>query len=367
MRIPDYTKEEILFEEAVSLLKELISEPSISRDEGKTADLIEFYLLQAGCKVNRQGNNVWVQSGASHKRPLVLLNSHHDTVKPVKGYSRDPYKAMEEDGKLFGLGSNDAGASLVCLMMIYLHLYPTDLAFDLVFLASAEEEISGVNGVSSVLPVLGKIAGGIVGEPTQMKMAVAEKGLMVLDGAATGKSGHAARNEGENAIYKALRDIEVLKSISFVRESELLGSIHVNVTMIEAGSQHNVVPDECKFVVDVRTTDAYSNQETLAQLKEEVSSELTPRSTRLQPSSLPKDHFIFKAGKSLNLETFGSSTLSDQALMDFPTCKMGPGDSSRSHSADEYVYLEEIRSGIRGYKDLLLSINQIITDDKALG
>jgi acetylornithine deacetylase len=367
MHIPNYSKEETLYDEALALLKELIAEPSISKEESKTADLIEFYLLQAGCKVNRQGNNVWVQTGASHKRPLVLLNSHHDTVKPAKGYTKDPFKPVIEDGKLYGLGSNDAGASLVCLLMVYLHLSKSDLDFDLVFLASAEEEISGVNGVSSVLPVLGKIAGGVVGEPTQMNMAVAEKGLMVIDGLAAGKSGHAARNEGENAIYKAIQDIDKLKNISFEKHSKYLGPIHVNVTMIDAGSQHNVVPDECKFVVDVRTTDAYSNEATLQLLTEGLQSKLKARSTRLQPSSLSADHFIFKAGRSLNLETFGSPTLSDQALMDFPTCKIGPGDSARSHTADEYIYLEEIREGILGYKNLLLTINQIIKDEKAVG
>lgn len=367
MNIPDYSDESVLFEEAVSLLQQLIATPSLSREEVKTADILEFYMLQAGCKVNRQGNNVWVQSGESYKRPLILLNSHHDTVKPSAEYSRDPYEPLIEEGKLFGLGSNDAGASLVCLLMVYLHLHRSDLAFDLVFLASAEEEISGPKGVASVLPILGNIAGGIVGEPTQMKMAVAEKGLMVLDGLSKGIAGHAARSEGENAIYKAIEDVEILKNTVFDRTSDYLGPIHINVTMIEAGSQHNVVPDECRFVVDVRTTDAYSNEDTLRMLQEAVTSELTARSVRLQPSSLPKDHVIYRAARKQGLETYGSPTLSDQALMSFPSCKIGPGDSARSHTADEYVYLEEIKQGIKGYKELLLNLNQVILDEETLG
>ena len=367
MIIPDFTNKDIQFQEAVELLKQLIAEPSISRSENKTADILEFYLLQSGCKVNRQGNNVWARSGESYKRPLLLLNSHHDTVKPAAGYSKDPFKPVIEDGKLYGLGSNDAGASLVCLLMTYLSLYKQDLNFDMVFLASAEEEVSGQNGVASALPLLGNIAGGIVGEPTLMKMAVAEKGLMVLDGMAKGVSGHAARNEGVNAIYQAMVDIEKLKSFSPEKESEHLGPIHVSVTMINAGTQHNVVPDQCSFVVDVRTTDAYSNEDTLALLQLQVQSELNPRSTRLQPSFLPEGHIIRKAADKLGLEQYGSPTLSDQALMSFPTCKMGPGDSARSHTPDEFIYLDDIRAGLAGYQELLLTINELIEHEKALG
>lgn len=367
MSIPDYSDEDVLYHEALELLKQLIEEPSISKEESKTADLIEFYLLQAGCKVNRQGNNVWTKTGESYKRPLLLLNSHHDTVKPAAGYSMDPFKPAIIDNKLHGLGSNDAGASLVCLLMVYLHLHKLDLDYDLVFLASAEEEISGAKGVASVLPILGKVAAGIVGEPTQMRLAVAEKGLMVLDGTAIGVSGHAARNEGENAIYKGIEDIEKLRRFEFDKVSDHLGPVNINVTMLSAGTQHNVVPDRCSFVVDVRTTDAYTNQETHEVLQSVITSQLKPRSFRLQPSSLPQDHFIRKAAQQIGLDSFGSPTLSDQALMDFPTCKIGPGDSSRSHSADEYIYLDDLKEGIAGYKKLLLTIGKIVQDEKALG
>ena len=367
MIIPDFTNKDIQFQEAVELLKQLIAEPSISRSENKTADILEFYLLKSGCKVNRQGNNVWTRSGESYKRPLLLLNSHHDTVKPAAGYSKDPFKPVIEDGKLYGLGSNDAGASLVCLLMTYLGLYKKDLNFDLVFLASAEEEISGHAGVASVLPLLGNIIGGIVGEPTLMKMAVAEKGLMVLDGIAEGVSGHAARSEGINAIYQAIEDINKLRIFEPEQVSEFLGPIHVNTTMINAGTQHNVVPDQCTFVVDVRTTDAYSNEETLTLLQSHVQSQLKARSTRLQPSFLPEGHIIRKAADKLGLEQYGSPTLSDQALMSFPTCKMGPGDSARSHTPDEFIYLDDIRAGLAGYHDLLLTINELIEHEKALG
>ncbi|MFT4786440.1 MAG: acetylornithine deacetylase [Cyclobacteriaceae bacterium] len=358
MHIPDYSNKELQYQEAVELLKQLISEPSVSRSENKTADLIEYYLLKSGVKVNRQGNNVWSKSGESYKRPLLLLNSHHDTVKPAAGYTKDPHEPIIDEGRLYGLGSNDAGASLVCLLMTYLSLHKEELNFDLVFLASAEEEISGDNGVASVLPLLGNIAGGIVGEPTQMNLAVAEKGLMVLDGLAIGKSGHAARNEGVNAIYQAMDDIVILKSFRAEKTSEHLGPMHVNVTMIQSGTQHNVVPDQCSFVVDVRTTDGYSNEETLAMLQSSVRSKLTPRSTRLQPSFLPADHVIRRAADQLQLSQYGSPTLSDQALMPFATCKIGPGDSARSHTPDEYILLDEIHSGIEGYHNLLMSINK---------
>jgi acetylornithine deacetylase len=362
MRLPDYTDKDFLYAEVVGLLEQLISEPSISRQENKTADILEFYLIQAGCKVNRQGNNVWVQSGHSAKRPLILLNSHHDTVKPAAGYSKDPFKPIVEEGKLYGLGSNDAGASLVCLLLTYLSLYKQDLNFDMVFLASAEEEISGKEGVASVLSLLPKFEGAIVGEPTQMKMAVAEKGLMVLDGLTEGKAGHAARNEGVNAIYLAMEDIEMLKNFKFDKESEHLGPVNANVTMIESGTQHNVVPDRCKFVVDVRTTDAYSNEKTLEVLQSKVKSTLIPRSTRLQPSFLPEDHMIRKAAERLGVETFGSPTLSDQALMDFSTCKMGPGDSARSHTPDEFIHLGELKAGLVGYRRLLLELDEVISN-----
>lgn len=341
--------------EAIDLLKTLIETPSFSREESKTADIIYSFLSTKGLEVNRLGNNLWVESKyPKAELPTILLNSHHDTVKPVTGWQRNPFEAKVEKGILFGLGSNDAGASLVSLMAVFLHFHQQDdLPFNLTYLASAEEEISGKNGVESVLPKLGKIDFGIVGEPTEMQMAVAEKGLIVIDGIAKGKAGHAAREEGENAIYVALKDIDILQNFQFKNVSEQLGAVKISVTQINAGTQHNVVPDECKFVVDVRTTDSYSNQEVVDTLQAHTTSELKPRSLRLNSSGISKEHLIVKAGKNLGLKTFGSATLSDQALMRFPTLKMGPGNSKRSHTADEFILLQEIEEGIDIYIQLL--------------
>jgi len=283
-----------------------------------------------------------------------LLNSHHDTVKPAASYTRNPYEASIENGKLYGLGSNDAGGALVTLMATFLYFYNHEnLAYNLIFAASAEEEISGKNGIVLLLPELGDIAVGIVGEPTQMQMAVAEKGLMVIDGVAKGKSGHAAREEGENAIYKAIQDVEYIKQLQLERVSLLLGATKTTVTQISAGTQHNVVPDECRFVVDVRTNECYSNQEVFEILQANTQSELKSRSFRLNSSSIPLNHPLVKRGQQLGLTHYGSPTLSDQALMSFPTLKIGPGDSARSHTADEFIYVQEMEDAFEIYKQLL--------------
>ncbi|MFY0627326.1 MAG: M20 family metallo-hydrolase [Reichenbachiella sp.] len=341
--------------DAVALLAGLIEIESMSREEDKTADFLEFYLKNKGVNCDRRGNNIWAKSLVfSEDKPTILLNSHHDTVKPAKSYTLDPFKAQVIDGKLHGLGSNDAGGPLVCLIQTFLHFYDHEnLPYNLILAATAEEEISGSNGVASILSKLGKIDLGIVGEPTLMDMAIAEKGLIVLDCEAKGKSGHAARDEGENAIYKALIEIEKLKKFEFEKSSDYLGPIKKTVTLIESGTQHNVVPDSCKFVVDVRTTDAYSNQETVEILQRQLDIEITPRSLRLNSSGLSADHPVVIKGEALGMKKYGSPTLSDQALMNFPTIKIGPGDSARSHTADEYIFLEEIEKGIELYIQLL--------------
>ncbi|MEQ8473322.1 MAG: M20 family metallo-hydrolase [Marinoscillum sp.] len=341
--------------EAVKLLSQLIEIPSVSREEDKTADLLQAYFEGYEVNVERKGNNIWVKnSGFDPEKPTILLNSHHDTVKPNEGYTNDPFEAIEKEGKLYGLGSNDAGGALVCLIMTFLYFYTNkDLKYNLILAATAEEEISGAGGVRSILREIGDISFGIVGEPTLMDMAINEKGLMVLDCYTRGKAGHAAREEGENAIYKAMKDIEWFRSFAFPKVSETLGPVKMSVTMIDAGSQHNVVPDTCHFVVDVRTTDAYDNEETLNVIRSYVGCEVNERSTRLQPSKITKDHEIVKAAEELDMYMFGSPTMSDQALMPFPTVKIGPGDSDRSHTADEFIYTDELRDGIIGYLMLL--------------
>lgn len=345
---------EPLFVEAIDLLKKLIQTPSFSREEDRTGDLLEQFLQDKGVKAHRSGNNIWASNlRFDDKKPTVLLNSHHDTVKPNAGYTRDAFSAIVDDGKLFGLGSNDAGGCLVSLLVTFLHFNKKELPYNIVFAASAEEEISGTNGILSILDLLPTIEFGIVGEPTEMKMAVAEKGLMVLDCESKGVAGHAARSEAENAIYKAMKDIEWFRTFQFEKESNFLGPIHMSVTQIEAGSQHNVIPDCCRFVVDVRTTDAYSNEETLDIIRQHVDAFVAPRSTRLNPSHLPGDLLISRIADQLGIEKYGSPTLSDQALMPFPTCKMGPGKSERSHTADEFIYVKEIEQGIEGYIQLL--------------
>lgn len=348
-----------LHAEALNLLIGLIETPSISREENQTADIIEQYFVHHGVAVDRKGNNIIVRNKEFDPfKPTILLNSHHDTVKPNEGYTNNPYEAIIDEGKLYGLGSNDAGASLVCLIMTFLYFYNTKgLTYNLCLAATAEEEISGPGGVRSILRDLGDISFGIVGEPTQMKMAIHEKGLMVLDCYVKGVAGHAARNEGENAIYKAIKEIEWFRTFEFPNQSRTLGPVKMSVTLIDAGTQHNVIPDTCHFVVDVRTTDAYSNEETLEIIRKHTKCEVKERSTRLQPSRIEDNHVIVKAAKALDTELFGSPTMSDQALMPFSTVKIGPGDSNRSHMANEYVYVDELREGIMGY---LMLLNKVI-------
>jgi acetylornithine deacetylase len=342
------------FQEVIKLLQQLIATQSFSKEEEKTADLIELFLKNQNIPTQRKGHNVWAKNAHyTEGLPTILLNSHHDTVKPVKAWTHDPFSPDVTDGKLFGLGSNDAGGALVSLMAIFCKFYKHKLSHNLIIAATAEEEISGANGVASILSDLGKIDVGIVGEPTLMQMAVAEKGLMVIDGYAQGRAGHAAREEGVNAIYIALEDIDKIKHFNFEKESAFLGKVKLSVTQIEAGTQHNVVPDVCKFVIDVRSNECYSNQEIYEILQKQVKSELKPRSFRLNSSKIDLNHPLILRGHQLGLTHYGSPTLSDQALMPFDTLKIGPGDSARSHTADEFIYLKEIEEGIAIYEKLL--------------
>lgn len=339
--------------DTIDLLKNMIRIPSFSRDEGAVADFLERWMLTEGFEARRLGNNLWMESGPADGRPTILLNAHIDTVKPASGYTRDPFTPEIEDGCLYGLGSNDDGGSLVALLETYSRLIQKEQPYRLIFSATAEEEVSGKGGLDLILPELGRIDFGVMGEPTGMRMAVAERGLMVLDCTAYGKSGHAARNEGVNAIYKAIEDIQWFKSHSFDRVSDFLGAVKMSVTQINAGTQHNVVPDRCTFVVDVRPNGMYTNPELLEMIKSSVSCEVKERSTRIGSSHLPMDHPAVVRGLSLGLEPFGSPTTSNQALCHFPTLKIGPGDSARSHTADEYIRLDEIADGIETYVALL--------------
>lgn len=342
--------------DTIDLLKNMIRIPSFSRDEGAVADFLERWMLTEGFAVRRLGNNLWMESGPVDGRPTILLNAHIDTVKPASGYTRDPFTPEIEDGCLYGLGSNDDGGSLVALLETYSRLIQKEQPYRLIFSATAEEEVSGKGGLDLILPELGRIDFGVMGEPTGMRMAVAERGLMVLDCTAYGKSGHAARNEGVNAIYKAIEDIQWFKSHSFDRVSDFLGAVKMSVTQINAGTQHNVVPDKCTFVVDVRPNGMYTNPELLEMIKSSVSCEVKERSTRIGSSHLPMDHPAVVRGLSLGLEPFGSPTTSNQALCHFPTLKIGPGDSARSHSANEYIRLDEIGEGIETYVALLCGL-----------
>ncbi len=343
-----------LTNDAVSLLREMISIPSFSREEEKLADFLENYIESKGYVASRSGNNIWLMSpGFDASRPTVLLNSHIDTVKPVAAWVRNPFEPQIDNGVLYGLGSNDAGASVVSLLQAYFYLTQQRQSYNLIFAATAEEEVSGTNGIESLIRELPGIDFAIVGEPTGMHLAVAEKGLMVLDCIATGIAGHAARNEGENAIYKALKDVAWFSTYEFPRKSELLGSVKISVTMIQAGTQHNVVPDKCSFVVDVRSNELYTNEQLLDFIKANVSSAVSARSTRLSSTATPADHPIVKRALELNRNLFGSPTLSDQALMPFPSVKVGPGDSARSHTADEYIRISEIEEAIGIYIDML--------------
>ncbi|MEN8248500.1 MAG: M20 family metallo-hydrolase [Bacteroidota bacterium] len=343
---------------AIDLLKKLIATPSISKEEDVTASIIADYLVNNGISVQRHLNNIWcVNHEYDAEKPTILLNSHHDTVKPNRSYTRDPHEPSIEDGKMFGLGSNDAGGPLVSLIETFMHFYnQKDLKYNLVLAATGDEETSGETGIVSILDKLPPLDMAIVGEPTSLDMAVAEKGLMVLDCVAHGKSGHAARDEGENAIFNAIKDIEWFNTYKYDKLSISLGPIKMTTTLIEAGTQHNVVPDHCNFVVDVRTTDVYSNEETLEIIKQNVQSDVKARTTRLNPSGVDDNHVLVQAGKSLGLKTYGSPTLSDQAHMDFPSIKLGPGDSARSHTANEYIYIEQIEKGIETYINLLTQI-----------
>lgn len=347
-----------LFEESLALLKSLIRTPSFSREEEETATIIAQFFTAKGIVPYRKANNIWVYNKwYSNDKPTILLNSHHDTVKPNTGYTRDPFSPDIVDGKLYGLGSNDAGGCLVSLIATFLHFYEDkDLKYNFCLAATAEEEISGKCGIESIVSDLGTLDFAIVGEPTLMDLAISEKGLMVLDCTAHGISGHAARDEGENALYNALADIEWFRSYQFERESNKLGPIKMSVTMIQSGVQHNVVPATCDYVVDVRTTDAYSNEETLEIIKLHVQSDVHARSTRLNSSSIPEDHPLVLSGVSLGKKTYGSPTMSDQALLRIPSVKLGPGFSGRSHMADEFIFLDEIRKGIDDYINILEKI-----------
>lgn len=349
---PDLTA---LTTDALALLKRLVATPSFSREEAQTATLIEDFFRQKQIPFGRLKNNVWAQNRHfDPAKPTILLNSHHDTVKPNPSWTLDPFAPQERDGKLFGLGSNDAGGCLVALLATFVNFYDRpDMSHNLVVAASAEEEISGRDGLELLLPHLPPIAFAIVGEPTEMQLAIAEKGLLVLDCAAHGVSGHAARDEGENAIYNAIRDIQWLQTYRFARVSPLLGPVKISVTIISAGTQHNVVPDTCCFTVDARVTEQYTLDEIIETIRANVRADVVPRSVRLKPSSIPTDHPIVQAGLALGRHTYGSPTTSDQALLNCPSLKCGPGHSGRSHSADEFIYVREIAEGISGYSQML--------------
>ena len=332
----------------------MIEIPSLSREEKNVADFLEEKFKAWGLSPMRSGNNLWMQNAKwASGKPVILLNSHIDTVRPARGWSYDPFHATIEAERITGLGSNDAGASVVSLLGTFRYYHNSELPYNLIFCASAEEEISGENGVASILDQLGKIDLAIVGEPTQMQIAIAEKGLMVLDCEAKGKAGHAARNEGENAIYKAINDIQILEQYRFPLESSVLGPVKMTVTQIEAGQQHNVVPDSCRFVVDVRTNEYYSNEETYHIISGLIQSEVHPRSFRLNSSGISADHPLVQRGIEMGLQIYGSPTTSDQAVIPYPSIKMGPGDSARSHTADEYILTSEISNGIATYIQLL--------------
>jgi len=350
----------ILQNEAIDLLKQLIATPSFSKEEDNSSALIKNFLEKHTIKTEQHLYNIWARNKYfDNTKPTILLNSHHDTVKPNKGYTLDPFSPIEKEGKLFGLGSNDAGGSLVSLIATFLYYYEKEnLQYNIILAATAEEEISGHNGIEALLLQLGKIDCAIVGEPTQMQMAVAEKGLMVLDCTVNGRAGHAAREEGDNAVYKAIKDIEWFSSFKFDKVSDLLGPVKMSVTVIETDNKaHNVVPAQCRFVVDCRVNELYTFEEMLEVIRSNVQSEVKPRSTRLRSSAIALDHPLVKSGLKMGRNYYGSPTTSDKALMAFPSLKIGPGDSARSHTADEYIYIDEIKNGIDLYIQLL---NQLV-------
>jgi len=339
----------------IELLKTLISTPSFSKEEEKAAGVIRNFLKNENIPFHSKQNNTWAfNKHYVNNKPTLMLNSHIDTVRPAKGYKLDPFAPVVKDDKLYGLGSNDAGGPLVSLLAVFMHFYErTDLPWNMVFAATAEEEISGRQGLEIVLPEIAPVSFAIVGEPTRMELAIAEKGLLVLDCYAHGKSGHAAREEGENALYKALDDIRKLRDFSFEKVSDLLGEVKISVTQIEAGTQHNVVPDVCHFVCDVRTNEHYPNKIAAKIINELIESEVKPRSFRLNSSGVSINHPFVQMAKGKGLKIYGSPTTSDQAIIAIPSVKMGPGDSARSHTADEYILKSEITAGIDLYIELL--------------
>lgn len=356
---------DILYNDAVGLLKQLIATPSFSKEEDKTAMIIGQFFSDRNIPVNRLLNNVYcVNKHFDPTKPAILLNSHHDTVRPNPQYTKDPFSPVVEDGKLYGLGSNDAGGCLVSLIAAFLFFYNKEnLKYNLVIAATAEEEISGTNGIEKLLALaesgspFRELGGAIVGEPTQTNLAIAEKGLLVLDCSANGKAGHAAREEGVNAIYKAMPDIEWFRTYQFPKLSESLGPVKMSVTSINTENKaHNMVPASCSFVVDIRVTDEYTHEEILETIKHHVKCEVQPRSMRLRSSKIDIDHPLVQAGIRLGKKTYGSPTASDAALIHVPVLKCGPGDSARSHTADEFIFLKEIKEGIETYINILQQI-----------
>lgn len=342
--------------EAAELLKQLISTPSVSRNEKEAADIMLNFMEEKGFRPQRHGNNVWaVCADFDEKKPTILLNAHIDTVRPVDGWTHDPFTPeITDDGDtIYGLGSNDDGGSVVALLEVFMLMCGKSRTYNLIYLASCEEEVSGKGGIESVLPLLPKIDLGIVGEPTGMQPAIAEKGLMVIDATAHGKAGHAARNEGENAIYKALDDIRWISTYEFPKKTDLLGPVKMSVTIVNAGTQHNVVPDKCVYTIDVRSNECYTNEEIFAEIERNIKSVPVARSFRLSSSRIDEEHPFVVRCKELGLTPFGSPTLSDQALMRFTSVKIGPGQSSRSHTADEFIRISEIAEAIDVYTKLL--------------
>lgn len=350
----------LITNDSIDLLKKLIACPSLSREEQNTACIIEEFFRERNMPFSRKMNNIWARNKRFNKNlPTILLNSHHDTVKPNPNWTLNPFEPSIIDGKLYGLGSNDAGASLVSLLAIFYFFYNrTDLKYNFIFVAAAEEEITGVNGLELLFKEndLYNFDFAIVGEPTLMQMAIAEKGLLVLDCVSHGIAGHAAREEGENALYKAIEDINWIKNYQFPKKSDMLGPIKMSVTIINSGNQHNVVPDECKFTIDVRVNDCYNLEEVVKVIQDNIKADVKPRSMRLKPSHIDPNHPIIEAGKKIGLKTYGSPTTSDQAVINYPSLKMGPGDSARSHTADEFIYLSEIEEGIEIYLKVLKEI-----------
>ena len=343
-----------LIQEAKELLVALVKTPSFSKEEYDTARIFESYFEKNSIPFFRSGNNLWAKNlHFDENLPTLLFNSHHDTVKPNKSYTIDPFSALEKDGKVFGLGSNDAGASLVGLFATFRHYYDQKLKYNIIFSATAEEEISGLNGVKSILPELGEINFAIVGEPTKMDLAIAEKGLVVLNCSAKGTASHAAHQNNDNPIYKAAKDIQKIQNFEFEKVSDVLGKVKATVTIINAGSQHNVVPDHCDFTIDVRTNEHYSNQEIVDVVSNLLDSEVQPRSLNLNSSKIPLDHPFVLAAKADGCDLYGSPTVSDQAMMPFDSVKMGIGDSLRSHTADEFIYWKELEEGIPKYIRIL--------------